>query len=194
MVFKRLIRLLMSYFVRGILFTIPLTVIIYSAVRLFGWMDSMLPTKIPGIGIVLLILLITSIGYLGSTFIADPVKRSFLRTLDRIPLLKTVYTAIKDLLVTVVGKKKKFNQPVRVRISNDTEIERLGFIVQEDLKDIGVSRDKVAVYFPFSYSLSGRLVIVPAVNVTPIDARPADVMKFIVSGGMSKIQEEEKTK
>ncbi len=51
--------------------------------------------------------------------------------------------------------------------------------------------DKVAVYLPHAFAWSGNLVIVPAKNVTILDARAADIMKFVVSGGVSKVDDEE---
>lgn len=48
----------------------------------------------------------------------------------------------------------------------------------------------MAVYLPHAFNWSGNLYIVPARNVTPLDARAADVMKFVVSGGVSQVDEE----
>ncbi|HCC31721.1 MAG TPA: hypothetical protein DEQ03_16975, partial [Marinilabiliales bacterium] len=59
-----------------------------------------------------------------------------------------------------------------------------GFITETDLSQLNVS-EKVAVYFPHAYAFSGELFIVPTDNITPIDVPAADVMKFIVSGGVS---------
>lgn len=50
---------------------------------------------------------------------------------------------------------------------------------------LGIESEKVAVYFPHSYNFSGELFIVPAKQVKKLDAPPADVMKFIVSGGVA---------
>ncbi|RLD62796.1 MAG: hypothetical protein DRJ01_05380 [Bacteroidetes bacterium] len=62
----------------------------------------------------------------------------------------------------------------------------MGFITQTDLKFLGVEKKKIAVYLPSSYGILGELFIVPTENITPIDANSIDVMKFIVSGGVSK--------
>ena len=68
------------------------------------------------------------------------------------------------------------------------ELERMGFVTKKDLTHMGISMDKVAVYFPFSYGINGQVIIVPKKNVTPINASAADVMKFIVSGGVTTIE------
>lgn len=190
---KRFFKLFISNFFRGLLLTIPITVIVYGLIKLFGLIDNMLPAELPlpGIGIAAIIAAVTLVGWLGSTFLAQPIKNYFRQLLNRAPLLKTIYTAISDLMYTVVGKRKSFKHPVMVRVSKEAELDRLGFITEKDLSNLGIAEGKVAVYFPFSYSFSGHLVIVPIENVTALDARSADVMKFIVSGGMSQLELED---
>ncbi|MBL7918102.1 MAG: hypothetical protein JNM96_06870, partial [Bacteroidia bacterium] len=63
-------------------------------------------------------------------------------------------------------------------------IEELGFLTSDDLTHLHI-KEKVAVYLPYSYSLSGRLVIVPKEQIKPVDADPAEAMKFVVSGGVT---------
>ena len=66
-------------------------------------------------------------------------------------------------------------------------IEKFGFVTDEDLSSIGVSEEKIAVYLPHSYAWSGNLFIVPAKNVTRINASATDVMKYIISAGVTKV-------
>ena len=71
---------------------------------------------------------------------------------------------------------------------NESGLEKLGFITQEDLSKLGIE-GKVAVYLPHSYNFSGNLFIVPSQNVIILkSASSADVMKFIVSGGVTEIE------
>ncbi len=72
----------------------------------------------------------------------------------------------------------------------DSDVEKFGFITNKDLNELGIGEDKVAVYLPHSYAFSGNLYIVPKKNVTPIDAKAADIMKFIVSGGVTTVDNE----
>jgi uncharacterized membrane protein len=85
-----------------------------------------------------------------------------------------------------VGKEKKFNQPVLVKVNLNSDLEKLGFVTQTDLSDLKI-KDKVAVYFPHSYNFSGELFIVPKENITPLDVNSGELMKFIVSGGVTKV-------
>ena len=84
----------------------------------------------------------------------------------------------------------QFDRPVLVRMVHGSDLEKLGFITEDDLAHLGIAGGKVAVYLPHSFAWSGNLYIVPAQNVTPIDARAADVMKFVVSGGVAKVDDD----
>jgi len=189
--------LLLKYFVQGLLLITPVTITIWAVFKLFAWVDDILKDyitkiigfEIPGLGFVLLLFSITLIGLLGSTIFFTPVWAYFDRLLSKAPLIKLIYTGIKDLVSAFVGQKKRFTEPVLVRISSTTDMEKLGFITNKDLSIIGLSADKVAVYLPHSYAWSGNLVIVPAKHVRAIDASTADVMKFIISAGVTNIED-----
>ena len=116
---------------------------------------------------------------------------SSMLTLDKIisqaPLVKIIYTSIKDFMSAFVGKDKKFTEPVLVKVNMDSDLEKMGFVTQRDLTSLGIDADKVAVYLPHSYNFSGNLFIVPAANVKPLNANSAEVMKFIVSAGVTAI-------
>lgn len=179
--YKRII----SYFLRGMLFVTPLAVTFYIIYQTILFLDNLIPTPIPGIGILMVIALITFVGYLASLFFAKPIFEWFERGLVKIPLVNLIYTSIKDLMGAFVGDKKKFSSPVKVQLS-DTFI-RLGFVTQEDMSMVG-EPDMVAVYFPHSYNVSGNVFLVPKDKVTPlIGVKSSDVMKFMVSGGVSPL-------
>jgi uncharacterized membrane protein len=188
---------LLNYFFQGLLFITPITITIWAIITLFnyingllqGYIDEVIGFTIPGLGLIILLIMITLIGFLGSTIIFRPILRYFDKLLIRAPLIKIIYTAVKDLVSAFVGKKKRFNRPVLVRINKDTELEKIGFITNDDLSIIGQTNKKVAVYLPHSYAWSGNLFIVPADNVTPIKASATEVMKFVISAGVSNIDE-----
>jgi uncharacterized membrane protein len=182
---KRFLR----YFLQGLLFVIPVAFTVYIILGSIQWIDNLVPriTDIelyPGVGFCIIIAIVTAIGYLGSTLIAKPAFTVFENFLYRIPLVNLIYSSIKDVMGAFVGDKRKFNQPVLVKVNKDFNTQRLGFITQNDLKIIDI-QDKVAVYFPHSYNISGNLFIIPKEHVTILNAPPSEVMKFIVSGGVS---------
>jgi uncharacterized membrane protein len=133
---------------------------------------------------VIVITIVTAIGFLGSTLIAKPAFTVFENFLYKLPFINLIYSSVKDVIGAFVGDKKKFNQPVLVKVNKDFNIYRLGFITQPDLKILDI-QDKVAVYFPHSYNISGNLFIVPKDHITVLHAPSSEVMKFIVSGGVS---------
>lgn len=188
---RRTGRIFLGYFFRGLLLLAPATVIIWALWRALAFLDGIIKTDIPGLGLVLLVSIITVAGWLGSTFLFHPLAELGEELLQRIPFIKTMYGALKDLVEALVGSKRKFDRPVLVKFGSGVEAERLGFITQEDLSHLGMGEGKVAVYFPHSFAWSGNLLIVPKQNVTALEARPADVMKFAVSGGVSQVDEEE---
>ena len=179
-------RKLVSFFLQGLLLVVPVMLTIYIVYKMFVVVDEILPYHpFPGSGVIILLAAITFIGILGNTLIARQLNEWFYAILNKLPLLSTIYTAIKDLLSAFVGEKRKFNSPVLVKLSKESNIQKLGFITQEDLKSLGMDEDQVAVYLPHSYAFSGNLFIVERQNITPIEASSAEVMKFIVSGGVA---------
>lgn len=189
---RRFIRLFVGYFFKGLLYVVPIGLIVYVTVQLFLLIDGWMPADIPGLGAVVLIALVTAIGYFGSTILGDLITKGFNRFLDRAPLFKSAYNLLKDFMANLVGKKRSFKQPVLVKLNRESEVERLGFVTAKDLTKLGIAGDKVAVMLPMSYSPTGDLFIVPSENVTPIDAKPSDVMKFVVSGGVADVEQDSK--
>ena len=104
--------------------------------------------------------------------------------MNRIPLVKIIYSTVKDLLGAVVGDKRKFNRPVLVRINKENELHQIGFITQSDLGELGL-HDMVVVYIPHSYAISGYHYFVPKENIRALNISGPTAMKFIVSGGVS---------
>ena len=184
-------RLILSYFFRGILLTVPIAVIGVVLWKALVFLDTIIPYDIPGLGLLTLLAGVTLIGWIGSTVLYQPVADFGNEVLQRIPLLKTFYDALKDMVEALVGSKKKFDRPVLVRMVQNSNLEKLGFITQDDLTILGIAGGRVAVYLPHSFAWSGNLYIVPTENVTPLHARAGDVMKFIVSGGVAHVDEEE---
>lgn len=188
---------LINYFLQGILYIAPIGITGYIIYLMFTFVDSLLrdtledllDVYIPGLGVVIIVFLLILIGLIGQTIIARPFKFFFRRLMRRIPLLKVIFSAFNDLFSAFVGKERKFNRPVIVLVNPISNLEKMGFLTEDDLSLIN-EREKVAVYFPHSYNFSGELFIVPKAQVRPIDLNPAEVMKFIVSAGVAGWEEE----
>lgn len=191
-----------GYFVRGLILVAPLyftVLIIWTGVET---LDGILPISIPisqnksiylpGLGMLIILGGIILLGFFFSTVVPQSFFKFTERILRRIPLVSLIFYSVKDLITAFVGDKKKFNQPVLVTINRESDIKRLGFITQTDLSHLQI-KDYIAVYMPHSYAFSGELFIVPIANVTLLNATSTDIMKMIVSGGVSvkgQMQEE----
>jgi uncharacterized membrane protein len=186
--FKRISAKLFSFFVKGLLLLAPVYVTGYIIFNLLDSLDSQFFVQYRGTGLVVLIGIIMIVGFLGSTFISVPVLQIFEEAIVRIPLVGIIYSSLKDLVGAFVGDKKKFNQPVRFILNKENGIQKIGFITQEDLQFIDI-KDSVMVYCPHSYAFSGELFIVPSLSITSLNLQASDVMKMIVSGGVSLSQD-----
>jgi uncharacterized membrane protein len=193
---KKIVGALLNYFIKGLLIVMPLGLAFFLIFWAVSKLDSALnlsvimwvnskgqPLYIPGLGILNVVIIIMIAGVLVTNVITQPIKNWFKRWLDRLPLFKFLYSSIKDLTEAFVGEEKKFNEPVIVEM-NDFGLKRIGFLVKKDLAMIDLPGE-VAVYFPNSYAFAGIVVIISADKVKPINKSGAEVMKFVVSGGVS---------
>jgi uncharacterized membrane protein len=175
---------LSQYFLRGLLFLVPLVVTLYVIYWVFVKIDRILSLPVPGMGFVVTIVFITLVGFGASNFLTRNLVQLVDRIFARLPLVKMIYTAIKDLVNAFVGDKKSFNRPVQVVIDRESNLRVIGFATRESLDSIGI-KDSMAVYLPQSYNFAGNLIIVDREQIIPMSADPGEVMKLIVSGGVS---------
>ena len=190
---------IIRYFIQGIIITVPVAIVVIVVYKIITWVGSLFtvfgtivsPFIDPFIIIFTAVLLIFLMGLLGSSIILRPLFIMFDNALEHTPVIKTLYTSVKDFLSAFVGSKKRFNKPVLVTINKENNIQQLGFITQEDLSELNLKKGHYAVYVPLSYSLSGNLLIVPADHITIVDASSSEVMKFIVSGGVTDLDDKE---
>jgi uncharacterized membrane protein len=194
---KKVARILLNYFIKGLLIVVPLGVAAYLIYWAVSSIDNALNLSsvfwtnggkgkslyIPGLGILNVVILIMVAGILVTNVITEPIKQWFNRWINRLPLFKFLYSSIKDLTEAFVGEEKKFNEPVIVEV-NEFGLKKIGFLVKKDMAAIGLPGE-VAVYFPYSYSFAGQVVIISAEKVKPVNMSAADAMKFVISGGVS---------
>lgn len=196
---NKLFKILVNYFVKGILVVVPIGLAIYFVVWSVKALDASLNLSnffwlnpqtgqsfyIPGLGILTVLILIMLAGVFVTSFITQPIYNWLERWLKRFPVFNFIYGSIKDFTEAFVGDEKKFNEPVLVDM-DEQGLKKIGFLTQKDLKKIGLPGE-VAVYFPFSYSFAGQLIIVPANRVKTLKMSASDAMKLVVSGGASQL-------
>jgi len=195
---KRVFNALLRYFAKGLLVVVPLSAAFFLVFWAFSSVDDALnlsekflvnptdgkPLYIPGLGILSVVIIILLAGVIGTYLITEPIYNWFNRWINRIPVLKFIYSSIKDLTEAFVGDDKKLSEPVLVEDAHG--FKRIGFLTQKDMSAFGLEGE-VAVYFPLSYSFAGQVYIVKADRVKSLHISSAQAMKFIVSGGVSAI-------
>ncbi|WP_432713168.1 DUF502 domain-containing protein [Pedobacter sp.] len=193
---NRIGRALLNYFIKGLLIVLPISLSVFIVVWGVTTVDSWLNVNnilgvdlrtgesrnIPGLGLALVVGIILLAGIFVTNLVTEPMQRWFQKSMNRLPIIKYIYSSIKDLTEAFVGDEKKFNHPVLVEVEG--ELKRIGFLTQSDLRAIGLPGE-VVVYFPFSYSFAGQIYVVKKEKVSALKMSAADAMKLVVSGGVS---------
>lgn len=190
---KRLLR----YFIQGLVLTIPLGITVLIFTRLFFWVESWFegmqvivhPAADPFIIIGIVLVFIVLVGVFASNVVARFFISESGKFIEKIPIIRHIYSPLKDFTDAFLGNKRRFKHPVLVTTNKEANVREIGFITDDDLHELGLGPEFIAVYIPMSYAISGRLLIVPRENVKPLDVNAADAMKFVVSGGVSEVDE-----
>jgi len=179
-----------QHFFQGVLILAPIFLTFYALVWLFEKLDSFIRVKIPhvgiipGLGVIIILAGITAVGFLSSSFILGRMFDLFERLLEKIPVIKFLYSSIKDVFDALMGEKKKFDHPVLANIYAD-DVWELGFITLDDASDFGL-KDVVAVYVPMSLAISGKVYFVKSHKIIRLkNISAGNAMKFAVSGGVT---------
>ena len=197
---------IIQYFFQGIIIIAPIGITLYAVIWLFNLVDNFLPNilysffpkwmttpggslrTIPGLGFLLVVLIVTLIGWISSSFIVSRIVAVLDKVLEQTPGIKYIYTSVKDFLEAFGGNRKKFDKPVLVSV-DAPDTWRIGFITQSDATQFGLS-DHVAVYVPLSYALTGVVYFVSKEKIKPItNINSAEAMKFAISGGVTHVDD-----
>lgn len=180
---------LFGFFIKGLLLLAPVYFTVTVLWSVLSKLDDQFSFKFPGTGLLILVVFVLLVGFIGSTFIAVPVFRLFETTIGKLPLVRLIYFSIKDLINAFVGDKKKFDKPVLLTLNADNNIFKLGFITSEPSIGSSSSNELISVYCPHSYAFSGEMYLVKKESVELLNISASDLMKYIVSGGVSVQQD-----
>ncbi|WP_372799481.1 DUF502 domain-containing protein [Litorivivens sp.] len=184
-------------FFRGLMVLLPVVISIQITIWVFKTMESWLsaPLKVvlgsayfPGMAIILIVVLTALIGFSSRWPAADFFWGLPGRILERLPVLKQVYGALKEVMDIMGGKKFAEESVVMVELPG-TETSLIG-IVTVNKKGNGntiaseLNDDQIAVYLPMSYQVGGYTLIVPKKYTRPLDLSPADALQLVLSGGV----------
>jgi len=194
--FKKAGEALTEVFLRGLLVVLPITLtvvlLVWLALTAEDYLGALLRYVLPdrqywpGFGIALSVALIFAVGILVSGQIVRRLLGRADSLIARIPVVKSIYLSIRDVVIFMSGDTQKgFSQVVAVRIQ---EMRLIGFVTTEDPKGLpgkSASDKIIGVYLPMSYGIGGYTVYLPKALVEPLDMSLEDAMRITLSGGVS---------
>ncbi|WP_420428311.1 DUF502 domain-containing protein [Algiphilus sp.] len=192
---------ILKTFLSGLAISLPIVVTIAVIVWLFvaaeSVMGSALQLLLPqgayvtGMGLVTGLAVIFGVGLATRVLLFQSLVDAFEKLLNRIPLVKTLYGAARDLmdLFSRQGQDAKFSKMVAVAWPG-VPLRLFGFITVEDFSrlDLEVAEGEVAVYLPLSYQIGGYMALIPRQYLEPVDMSLEEGMRFVVTAGMSRPQ------
>ncbi|MDP3743673.1 MAG: DUF502 domain-containing protein [Methylotenera sp.] len=182
----------------GLITTLPVILTLYMiywfivATESFlgGAIRTVMPEELyrPGMGVVAGLVVAFLIGLLMQTIIAQQLFSRVERIVYRLPLIKSVYLSIRDLLDYFSSKKKKdFEQVVAITFG-ETGMQVVGLVTQTDMTHMPAEfnqQDSLLVYIPMSYGIGGFAVLVPRSATRPLDMSMEDAMRFTLTAGVT---------
>jgi uncharacterized membrane protein len=191
-----------KYFLLGLVTLAPILLTIYIITSLFllteGLLGEILEQQtdfyFTGLGVLLSIAIILFIGFMMSNWLGKTIFTSIDHIFQKLPLIRLIYSIIKDTFQSLLGEKKSFSKVALIRVPGSS-MKLMGFVTSEDLSALGdIGKDHCAVYILQSMQWAGHTVLVPKEDLEIIDVPVESAMKFIVSAGITGQKQERSTK
>ena len=170
---------------RGVLILAPIAITISLLHWIFQSLDGLLRPFIdtPGLGFLIVLVTFFLVGWFASFLPINGLLRLLNHWLESLPGVNFIYTSVRDFFKAFVGNKRRFKHTVRVRLFAE-DVWLIGFLTDEDVQDLDLGKDFVAVYIPQAYNVAGQLYLVPRERVHRMpDLSPGDAMKYTATGG-----------
>lgn len=181
---------------RGLVVVLPVTLTTWllwwigsSLETLLRWpLEILLPVGIyrPGMGIAASLVVLVTAGLLVNAFLVRRLFAAWERLMDRIPLVKSIYGAVRDFVQMLpADRRRELQRVVLVRVG---DVSAIGFVTRDDASELGLGagmEGSVAVYFPMSYQIGGYTLMVPRERLQPLDLPVETAMRVVLTGGMS---------
>ena len=194
-------------FLKGLAVVVPITLTLAilwwmaaGAERLMGSvLKYTLPDGwyVPGMGLASGLALVVLIGLLSHVIIFQKIFHLGDAIFHRLPLVKTIYTALKDFIGYLnPDKESKMNKVVMVQFPGQS-FQLIGFVTREQFDDLPftpAAEDPVAVYMPMSYQIGGYTLFLPRTALTPLDIPFETAMRLVLTGGVTQERESNKNK
>jgi uncharacterized membrane protein len=186
---------LRNYFLAGILVTAPISITAYFTWSVVSWVDegvarvlpAYLHSSIPGLGVVILLATLTIIGFLTANFLGQALIDFGERILARMPLIRSIYSAVKQIFETVLkDQSMAFREVILVEFPR-SGMWTLGLVVSRATGEIRdkLPEDMLTVFVPTAPNpTSGYLVFMPQADAIKLDMTVEEALKIVVSGGL----------
>jgi len=175
--FRDFLKKASKYFFEGAIIMGPIALAIFVMWKILEFLDGIIPVKVPGLGIIILVILITLIGYFANLMVGRYVFATLQSLLQKIPLISFVYNTVRQLADIFSGDKKGIGEPALIILTEKPLVMKPGFIVGE--KD-----DMAIVLLPHSFNYSGNIFIVEKKNVVRVSVPQGLWFQIIISGGI----------
>jgi uncharacterized membrane protein len=185
-------------FLRGLGVVLPVALTVWILVWLAQAAETMLqpvfmlmlPEQyyLPGLGVVLGVLIIYAAGVLVQLFVINKIWEALQGLFERIPLVKTVYSAISDFF-DFFSRPRSDDGSTVVSVDIGGDALLIGFITADVPSSInipGTTGERVAVYLPLSYQIGGYTLLVARDRVTPLEIGVEEAMRMVLTAGIAR--------
>jgi uncharacterized membrane protein len=182
---------LIKWFINGVLVLAPIGITLYVLTYIFNLIDGIGKDLIDnftarplfGSGLLLSIGFVLLIGFVSNLWISKIILEWIERIISRFPLLKTIYSTVKEVIQSFVGEKKSFSKVVLV--TDKDGAKRIGFLTTEDLSTFNLDISYVAVYIPHGFQVSGELKLYQRDQIEIVDTSVEEAMRFCLTAGVA---------
>ena len=192
---------LRTYFLTGVIVTAPIGITIYLALAFVDFVDrnvtplipsdyqprNFLPFNLPGIGVIVLLVGLTLIGFVTASFLGRRLVRFGERLVARMPIIRSIYSALKQIFETMLTQSStSFRQVVLIEYPRP-KVWAIAFLTNEKSGEAGrrVGSELITVYVPTALNpTSGFLLFAPRQDVIYLDMTVEEGMKLVLSGGV----------
>ena len=177
-----------SSFFKGLLIVVPPAITVFVVTWLFDLTEKTigkyLPAKIPGAGLVIVLVGIWVVGVLSGNFLSKKILEFFDGLISKIPVVKFIYKSVKQVSKAVFESDSMFKSVVLVPYQKSYVMGFQILNVPEPIKE-KLGDDYVCVYMPWSMNMTaGMNFFVKKSDVIRLDMLPQDALQFILTAGM----------
>jgi uncharacterized membrane protein len=187
-----------NLFLQGLIAILPIA----ATVSIFYWLGSYAESILggllkrvlpgdwywPGMGLVAGVAVTCLIGLLVNVYLFQQFNRIAENILSRIPLVKTIFNGVRDIIAFLSASRHKHDTRTTVLVRLNDDMRVIGFITS-DTVPYETNEESVAVYLPMSYQIGGYTIFIPKDRLEPLNIPIEDAMRMVLTAGVGKRKE-----